>query len=214
MQENSESKEKKDYGESVSEVPEKPETDFGKEPGAKTGEESEEEPEEKSEEESEEETERETGEEKSTTYTMERRLTRSKTNRMIFGVCGGLGEYFGIDPTLVRLAFVLLTLANGVGLVIYIILAIIMPSGESIEVAPGSYENRAQSTGESHGQPGERGRERSERNRLLGTLLLIVGIYLLLERLRIFRIFWWLDEMFLPAILILGGSWLLLKHRK
>ena len=209
MQENSEYKEKKDNEESVSEAPEKPDTDFGTESGADTGEESDEE----SEEESEEETEGETGEEKSTPYTMEKRLTRSKTNRMLFGVCGGIGEYFGIDPTLVRLAFVLLTLANGIGLVIYIILAIIMPSGESVEM-PDPHENRAQSTWESPRQPGERGNENSDRNRLLGALLLIVGTYLLLDRLSIFRMFWWFDELFLPALLILGGGWLLLKHRK
>lgn len=75
-------------------------------------------------------------EEKRTTYTMERRLTRSKTERKIFGVCGGLAEYFGIDPTLVRLAFVVLTLFNGIGLVLYIILAIIMPSEESVKMVP------------------------------------------------------------------------------
>ncbi len=213
MQENSESKEKKNYEESVSEAPEKPDTDFRKESGTESRKESEEKTGEESEKESKEEPEKETREDKSTPYTMEKRLTRSKTNRMLFGVCGGIGEYFGIDPTLVRLAFVLLTLANGIGLVIYLILAIIMPSGESVEVS-GPYENRAQSTWESPRQPGERGNENSDRNRLLGALLLIVGIYLLLDRLSIFRIFWWFDELFLPALLILGGGWLLLKHRK
>ncbi|MDD4248321.1 MAG: PspC domain-containing protein [Methanosarcina sp.] len=213
MQENSESKEKKNYEESVSEAPEEPETDFGTESGTESGEESEEKTGEESEEKTGEESEEKTGEDKSTPYTLEKRLTRSKTNSMLFGVCGGIGEYFGIDPTLVRLAFVLLTLANGIGLVIYLILAIIMPSGESVEM-PGSYENRAQSTWESPRQPGERGNENSDRNRLLGALLLIVGIYLLLDRLSIFRIFWWFDELFLPALLILGGGWLLLKHRK
>jgi len=205
MQENSESKEKKDREESVLETPEKPETDFGTESGTKSGE--------GSEEKTEEEPEKENREDKSTPYTMERRLTRSKTNHMLFGVCGGLGEYFGIDPTLVRLAFVLLTLANGIGLVIYIILAIIMPSGKSVEM-PDPHENRTQSTWESPRQPGERGNEHTDRNRLLGALLLIVGIYLLLDRLSIFRMSWWFDELFLPALLILGGGWLLLKHRK
>lgn len=76
----------------------------------------------------------ETREEKSTIYTMQKRLTKSKTERKIFGVCGGLAEYFGIDPTLVRLAFVILALFNGIGLVIYIILAVIMPSEESVEM--------------------------------------------------------------------------------
>lgn len=76
-------------------------------------------------------------EEKRTTYTMKKRLTKSKKERMLFGVCGGLGEYFGIDPTFIRLAFAALAL-QGIGIVLYIILAIIMPSGEKIEMIPSS----------------------------------------------------------------------------
>ena len=74
-------------------------------------------------------------EEERPTYTMKRRLTKSRSNKLIFGVCGGLGEYFGIDPTLVRLAFVLLAFLNGIGIVIYIILAVIMPSDSGIEMS-------------------------------------------------------------------------------
>ncbi len=59
--------------------------------------------------------EKETKEEKRTVYTMDKRLTKSKTDRKLFGVCGGLGEYFGIDPTLVRLAFVLLSFLTASG---------------------------------------------------------------------------------------------------
>lgn len=77
----------------------------------------------------------ETREEKNTIYTMKRRLTRSKTDRKLFGVCGGLGEYFDIDPTFIRLAFASLVL-EGIGIVIYIILAIIMPPEESVEMVP------------------------------------------------------------------------------
>ena len=76
-------------------------------------------------------------EEKRTTYTMKKRLTKSKKNRMLLGVCGGLGEYFGIDPTFIRLAFAALAL-QGIGIVLYIILAIIMPSGERFEMVPSS----------------------------------------------------------------------------
>ncbi len=46
---------------------------------------------------------------------------------MIAGVCGGIAEYFNIDPTLVRLAFVLLLFANGIGVILYIIAAIVIP---------------------------------------------------------------------------------------
>ena len=59
---------------------------------------------------------------------MHKRLTRSRTNRMIWGVCGGLGEYFGADPTLVRVIYVAMTLISaGFGILLYIALAIIVP---------------------------------------------------------------------------------------
>ena len=60
---------------------------------------------------------------------MMKQLRKSNTNKKIAGVCGGIGEYFGIDPTLVRLGFVALSLFGGGGLVVYIIAAIIMPEG-------------------------------------------------------------------------------------
>ena len=50
-----------------------------------------------------------------------KRLYRSRDNRMIAGVCGGLGEYFNIDPTLIRLLLLFLTLWGGGGVVVYII---------------------------------------------------------------------------------------------
>ncbi|MCD1147663.1 PspC domain-containing protein [Peptoniphilus sp. KCTC 25270] len=58
---------------------------------------------------------------------MNRKLHRSSTDRVIAGVCGGIGEYFDIDPTLVRFAWVLFSLAGGSGLLLYIIAALIMP---------------------------------------------------------------------------------------
>ena len=56
-----------------------------------------------------------------------KRLYRSKTDRMICGVCGGIANYFNIDPTLVRLAFVLIAMGAGSGILAYIIAAIIIP---------------------------------------------------------------------------------------
>lgn len=63
------------------------------------------------------------------------RLVRSDLDKMVAGVCGGLAAYMGIDPVLVRLAFVILSLASGVGLVIYLILWVIMPVGGQGEPA-------------------------------------------------------------------------------
>ncbi len=61
------------------------------------------------------------------TSTSRRRLYRSKDERMLFGVCGGFATYFDMDPTLVRLVFVLLTLATGIGLIVYLAMAVITP---------------------------------------------------------------------------------------
>lgn len=56
-----------------------------------------------------------------------RKLYRSRTDRKVAGVCGGLGEYFNVDPTLIRVLFVLAALPGGPGLVLYIVLALVMP---------------------------------------------------------------------------------------
>ena len=58
---------------------------------------------------------------------MDRRLYKSNENKMIDGVCGGLGEYFDIDPTLVRLGWVLFCALGGSGILAYIIAAIVIP---------------------------------------------------------------------------------------
>ena len=58
---------------------------------------------------------------------MEKKLYKSKVNKKICGVCGGLAEYLNMDPTIVRLIVVLLTLAGGCGVLAYIIAAFIMP---------------------------------------------------------------------------------------
>jgi phage shock protein PspC (stress-responsive transcriptional regulator) len=57
----------------------------------------------------------------------EKRLVRTEEGRMIAGVCAGLGRYFGIDPTIVRIIFVLLALFAAGGVLLYLILWLIMP---------------------------------------------------------------------------------------
>lgn len=57
----------------------------------------------------------------------DKRLYRSSTNSMICGVCGGIGEYFNVDPTLIRLAWVLFCCMGGSGILAYIVAAIIIP---------------------------------------------------------------------------------------
>ena len=54
-------------------------------------------------------------------------IRKSQENKKICGVCGGIGEYLNVDPTLIRLLWVVFSLAGGAGLLCYIIAAIIMP---------------------------------------------------------------------------------------
>lgn len=75
-----------------------------------------------------------------------KRLYRSRDERMISGVCGGIGKYFNVDPTLIRLLFVIFAFAGGPGLVAYIVLAIIVPQepvGDYTAYAPPSGEPQA-----------------------------------------------------------------------
>ena len=60
---------------------------------------------------------------------MQPRLTRSTSETMVAGICGGLAQYFSLDPVIVRLIFVLVTLTSGFGIPVYIVLWIIMPKG-------------------------------------------------------------------------------------
>jgi len=58
---------------------------------------------------------------------MDKRLYKSSTNRVLCGVCGGIGEYFNIDPTIIRLLCLMLICGWGSGLLVYLIAAIIIP---------------------------------------------------------------------------------------
>jgi phage shock protein C len=59
-----------------------------------------------------------------------KRLFRSRSNRMLGGVCAGLGDYLGVDPTLIRLGWVFFGLAGGSGVVAYIVAWLIVPEAE------------------------------------------------------------------------------------
>jgi len=158
---------------------------------------------------------------------MERRLCRSQTDRMIWGVCGGLAKYFDIDPTIVRVIMVLLIFANGLGFLAYIILAIVVPvegsksdirevvAGEDsgdIKTIPEEPGNNQQST--LSGRPGETNQAAIDnRNRyFLGFVLIIVGIFFLLGNL---GGFWWWSWWFMwPLVIIAIGLLIIFTGRR
>lgn len=118
-----------------------------------------------------------------TTQTYSRRLYLSTTDKFIGGVCGGIAEYYAIDPSIVRVLTVLLTFCTGVALFLYIAAWIIVPQRPYGEVPP-TTETRA-----------------GWSSYLPGVLLVFAGAVLLMV-----QIFKWLHWHFIwPVILILVG---------
>ncbi len=70
---------------------------------------------------------------------VDKKLTRSSQERMLAGVCGGLANYFNIDPSLVRIGFALLTLASGglAGIIAYIVMMVVIPEDGGVQADPG-----------------------------------------------------------------------------
>lgn len=71
-----------------------------------------------------------------------KKLYRSKTNRMMAGICGGLGEYFNIDPSFVRIAFVLFFFAGGITFFAYLILWLIVPLNPALKARPALHHKK------------------------------------------------------------------------
>ncbi len=70
-----------------------------------------------------------------------KRLYRSREGRLVAGVCAGLGDYFGIDATIVRLIFVAFTVFAGMGVLLYVVAWLIIPEqGESASIAEGLFK--------------------------------------------------------------------------
>ena len=139
---------------------------------------------------------------------MSRRIYRSRKESMIAGVCGGLGEYFDLDPVLMRIIFVLLAFAGGAGVIGYILAWIIIPeapqdSTTSSTPAAGHNPSSLQSTAGPE--------ESKEKRTLLGGLVLIaIGIIFLFSNLFHWFRFW---EMW-PVILIVIGALIIMKAKR
>lgn len=125
------------------------------------------------------------------------RLYRSSTDRMIAGVCGGLGKYFSVDPTIVRLVFLLLLILGGSGFLLYLILWIVVPDEQQLGAAPrdvmqANTQEMAQSArefGKSVGQAagsssGDMAQSAARNGPLIFAVILIfLGIWFLLQNL-------------------------------
>lgn len=76
-----------------------------------------------------------------------KRLYRARSNRMLGGVCAGLGEYLNIDPTVIRIIFVILTFLYGASLLVYLIMWILVPEApqSAVETPPAPEDTGSQS---------------------------------------------------------------------
>jgi phage shock protein C len=101
-----------------------------------------------------------------------RRLYRSRDDKMIAGIAGGLAEYLGVDPVLVRIAFVALALAMGSGVLLYLIAWLIIPEKGGARAPAGDYGPPPASAG-SHGSHLAR--------IVVGSVLVVIGGLLLLD---------------------------------
>lgn len=137
----------------------------------------------------------------------ENRLTRSETDKMIAGVCGGLAEYLNLDPVWVRLLFVLLIFASGIGIPIYLVLWVIMPRVETAG-QPGS--TVLQDNFEDLSQTFSEKMNRLSRPGTIGTLLILFGVYFLLTQLGWFH--WLNGAIFWPIVIIGAGVYMLARR--
>jgi phage shock protein C len=142
-----------------------------------------------------------------------KRLYRPKANRMIAGVCAGLGEYFSLDPILFRILFVALTLAGGSGILIYIILIFIVPEeGKTGKATVESVVQEVQAGVQKTAQEVKQNpRWFDDRRNLVAGLIILVGIFALLNQ---FVSFSWISwDHFWPFVIIAVGLLLIVKRR-
>lgn len=147
---------------------------------------------------------------------MEKRLYRSYTDKMLGGVCGGLGEYFDIDPVIIRVLFVIALLFGGGGILAYIILWIVIPQ-KPFTIPKQDQDSSAGNdvnAGEAHQNENTFKsfiveKRRMNKNSLAGIILIFLGVLFLLDNFVpkfSFHDFW-------PLILIGIGFALILNAR-
>lgn len=137
---------------------------------------------------------------------MHDRLYRSRQNRIIGGVAAGLGEYLNLDPVLIRILFVIVTLLNGLGIVIYIIFWIIVPENDyeqpEVVSSTSSTATDVESPSNYRSETKVKQNKKSGNGRIIaGIILIILGFSFLSER---FFPFFDFDDI-LPLFLLVAG---------
>ena len=145
-------------------------------------------------------------------------LFRPRQQAVIFGVCAGLGRYFDVDPVLVRLLFVVFTFFGGLGIVAYVVLAVVMPSERSVgrETREVLSENvreiqeLAAEAGQGLAESIRLGSAAGRRRYLVGLALVVLGGLMFLGQL---GLLWWMRWDLLWPLVLVGVGMLLLLRR-
>jgi phage shock protein C len=152
---------------------------------------------------------------------MKTRLTRSRTDRMVGGVCGGLAANLRIDATVIRLLFVLMALGSGAGVLIYLVLWFVLPSEGGTESARLDANIRASAE-----EIAERARslgadlrsQDSDANRrglmVVGAGLILVGAVVFLNNLDIPWLAWLKVDLLWPLALVAAGVLVIVRYLK
>lgn len=147
---------------------------------------------------------------------MRKNLTRSSSNIVVAGVAAGLAEYLNIDPVIIRIAFVLITIWGGSGLLLYIILWIIMPEEKktyksSEEMVKSNAQQIKEKVQDIAGDITTTANKENPRV-LAGIVLLVLGVLFLLSTFGVFNIFqFFRGEQLWPLVLVVLGIILLVK---
>lgn len=152
-----------------------------------------------------------------------KRLYKSRKNKVVDGVCGGIAEYFDVDPVLVRIIFVLFFFFGGSALIAYIVGMIIMPRApyEPIQESGTKAEKQEQLSPSSPAKPARASTSPSAGSLVIGIIMIILGGVFLLDNLNFpffHSFFWWFKfhfwEFFIPGILIVVGLVLIMKSKE
>ncbi|MDD3168234.1 MAG: PspC domain-containing protein [Eubacteriales bacterium] len=137
---------------------------------------------------------------------MEKKLYKSSNDKVLAGVCGGIGEYFAVDTVIIRLLWVVFTLMGGAGLIAYIIAAIIIPSNPVYSTIED--DDRRMDDTDTRDRPERKDSSRST-SIVLGAILVMFGAFVLAKDF----IPWIPRDVFLAAILIGLGIFFLVRKK-
>jgi len=145
-----------------------------------------------------------------------KRLYRSRSNKMIAGVCGGIAEYFNVDPVLIRIIAVFLFFTGGSALIAYIIGMIVIPPQPIEELSAAKGKAVAKTEAPTGGSSQD---TTSVGALIVGVLLIIMGVIFTMRHIPIFsQYYWWFWhhgwDFFWPALLIVLGLILIIRGKR